>query len=375
MKAIFQFCIFALSLSMTSSVLAGSAAVETSRAGNMYISGGQIKITSPVAADLLAAGGSVGVDREVGADAAIAGGSVDVRAPVRQDLRVAGGAVSIGGDVGGELVAAGGSVRVEQASAIARSAWLAGSDVALSGNVGRDVKIYANRITLSGEVGGDASLYGQEITLLPGARIHGNLSYASPNPLKQDKGAQVLGTITREPIPEGWDGKDAGRRALYWFHPFFILSMLVLGVLLFLVFPNAVRGVQRTIRQYPARSLLIGLALLFTIPPLAILFMVTVVGIPIGFFLLALYPFSLLLGYLAAAFFIGDRVAAATRRPEPLDWKWQALFLALALIALSVATAIPFLGGLVLIAAVVIGLGGWAVWIYNRYRSARASQS
>lgn len=347
--------------------------LQTSEAGNTYISGSDLVIATPVAADLFAAGGRVSVEREVGADAAVAGGSVTIRAPVRQDLRAAGGHVDIEGNTDGELVAAGGNVRVGEAATVAGSAWLAGGDVTVAGKIGKGVRIYAGNIAISGEIDGDAHLYGQQIKLLPGAVIRGGLFYASPNELIRDPSAQVLGTLTREPTPPEWSREHGARRAMSWFHPFFVLSMLAAGMLLYGIFPAAALGPQRAIRQYPLRSLLLGLALVFTIPPVAILFMVTVIGLPIGFALLLLYPLSLMLGYLATAFLIGRQVATAAKQPEPASLKRYALFLLLALIVLSIAAAIPFLGGIVIIAAVVLGLGGWAVWLQTTYHGGRAA--
>lgn len=364
--------LLAACLSLPAAALA-QPQMQTSEAGNTYISGSDLTITTPVAADLFAAGGRVSVEREVGADAAVAGGSVTVRGPVHEDLRVAGGRVDVEGNTDGDLVAAGGNVRVSEAARVAGSAWLAGGDVTLAGRVEKSARIYAGTITVSGDIGGDAHLYGQQIRLMPGAKIHGNLVYASPNELVRDPAAQVLGAVTREPTPPGWSKAEGGRRAMSWFHPFFVLSMLLAGVLLYAVFPNAALGPQHAIRQYPLRSLLLGLALLFTIPPVAILFMVTVIGIPIGFALLLLYPLSLMLGYLATAFLIGGEVATVAKQAEPVSVKKVALFLALALIVLSIAAAIPFVGGLVVMAAVVLGLGGWAIWIRTAVNSGRAT--
>lgn len=351
------------------SVAAGGAAAqartmeETSAAGNIYLAGGDLRILNPVAADLIAAGGRISVEREVGADAALAGGAVDVRAPVSQDLRVAGGTVNIQRNIGSDLAAAGGTVTIEGPARIAGSAWLAGGEVNVAGKVDKGAKIYGSRITVSGQIVGDTRLIGEEIVLTPSARIDGNLFYASPNALPDDQRAQVSGAVTRLETPAGWHGGRAGGTGLSWFHPLFLISMLICGMLLYLLFPNAVTGTGRVIGQHPVRSLLTGLALLFTVPPVAILFMITVVGLPIGFVLLLLYPLILLLGYLATAFFLGRQIAVAMKKySEPLSLKKQALFLALSLLALSIALAVPFLGGFVLILAVVVGLGAWGVW-------------
>jgi cytoskeletal protein CcmA (bactofilin family) len=345
---------------------------ETTDSGNVYISGAQVAVTVPVHGDLFAAGGRVSVEREVDADAAVAGGSVDVRGRVGQDLRVAGGSAMIDGDVGGELMAVGGTVRVADSSSVTGSAWLAGSDVALSGKIGRGVKIIGNKIAVSGEIDGDTRLYGQDIKLLPGARINGNLSYASPNPLSQDAAAQVSGTVTREGTPERWNNVNEGGRVSIWFHPVFVLSMIATGMLLCLLVPDAVRGVQHTVGRYPVRCLLTGLALLFAVPPAVIFLMITLIGIPLGLILLALYPVMLLFGYLGAAFFIAARAADAMRQPQPLRLGRQALFLTLALVILNLLVLIPFLGGFLMFVLLLAGIGGWAVWIYMQYRARHA---
>lgn len=357
MSSIFRISIFCLSLSSS----AISASLQTSEAGNVYVGGDEVHVTTPVVADLLAAGGHISVEREVGADAAVAGGSITIRAPVGQDLRVAGGNVDIEGNTGGELVAAGGKITVRNAATIAGSAWVAGSNVTIAGKVGKGARIYANHVTISGEINGDTHLSGRQITLIPGTKINGNLFYASQNALPQDPSIQVQGTITREPTPLAWNKRHDERGLLSWFHPVFILSMLMAGSLLYALFPNAANRAQQAIRDYPGRSLLLGLALLFTIPPAAILCIVTVIGIPIGFSLLLLYPLSLMLSYLVTAFFIGGKIAAVAKQPEPVTWKQRTLFLGLALIGLSLAATIPILGGLMVIVALIAGLGGWAV--------------
>jgi hypothetical protein len=145
--------------------------------------------------------------------------------------------------------------------------------------------------------------------------------------------------------------------------------MLACGSLLFILFPNAVSGTQQTMQQTPLRSLLVGIALLCTVPPVAVLFMVTIIGIPVGFTLLMLYPMLLLLGYLGAAFFVSRTTAGAIHQDKRSGRGWQIVFLAMGLALMTLAGKIPFLGGLLVFLAVVTGVGGWAQWLYRRYRA------
>lgn len=345
-------------------------------AGNVYLSGDEIRITEPVGADLFAAGRRIRIERPIGADGALAGATVDVKSDVGQDLRVAGGTVNIDAAIGGDLMATGGTVRLAKTSAVTGSALIAGGTVIIDGKLAHGAKIYARDISVSGQIAGNTRLYAQEVALAPGARIEGDLIYASANPLSADQLAQVTGKVVRESAPEGW--KTASNESApsgAWFSPVFFLSMLVCGSLLYILFPNAVAGARQSIKHYPLRSLLIGLALLFTLPPVAILFMITVVGLPIGLGLLALYPLLLLMGYLATAFFIGREAANAMHQPSEFTLGRQIAFLAGALLILAIAGMIPVLGGLLVFLALVIGIGGWALWLHQRYRGKSSTDS
>ena len=353
----------------TLAIAAPQVSSTTTDAGNIYISGSDIRITEPVQGDLFAAGRRVDVEQAVDADGAIAGDTIDIKADIGEDLRSAARSINLDGSIGGDLLAAGATIKVAKSSTVSGPAFMAGGEVIIDGRLMKGAKVYARKIVISGEIDGNARLYGQEIILAKGAKIDGDLIYASENPLPPEQSAQVTGKVVREKTPESW--KPASRkptRAAIWFHPAFFLSMLACGSLLYLIFPNAVNGARMTIRRLPVRSLLIGLALLFTVPPVALLFMITLIGIPIGLGLAALYPVLLLLGYLGTAFFVGREVANALHQPEHFSIGRQIAFLAAALLILGVAAMIPVLGALLIFLALVIGIGGWAVWLYQRYR-------
>jgi cytoskeletal protein CcmA (bactofilin family) len=348
-------CLLA-ALSLATGAGAATIHTETGESGNTFMGGADLRIETPVAADLMAAGGRVSVEREVGADAALAGGTVDVRAPVKQDLRVAGGTVDVEANVDGDLAAAGGSVTLDNKATVRGETWLAGGTVAVDGRLAKGAKIYANDFTLNGEIDGNTRLFAQQIHFAPGARINGNLVYASAQPLTSEQAARVTGSVTREAMPERPRRDQVAARAA-WLAPVYIASMLLAGMLLNLLAPQVVAGSREVLRTHPARSILIGLAILFTLPPLAIATMATVIGIPVGLALFALYPLLLLAGYLIAAFFVGYRAADVMKLAAPAGWGGQVLRLGMALVLLGVVAWIPFLGPLVLMLVLTAGIG------------------
>lgn len=361
-------CLFlALPLAAAAASSAPRAAART-EAGNDYYAGADVTLDAPVQGDLFAAGGRVRLRQPVGADAAVFGGSVDIASTVGQDLRVAGGEVTIGNSVDGELAAAGGDVRVADGVTVAGSALLAGGDVVVDGKLAHGARVYAGEFTLNGEIDGDATVYAGEIRLGPNARIDGNLYYTSKEPLPEEQLAKVSGRVIRERTPEKWAASTARSVSTTWFHPVFFFSMLVSGFVLWLLFPRAFAGVGATVAEAPLLTLGAGIALVFALPPVAILLMATVIGIPAGLALFLLYPLVLLLGYLGAAFTIGRKLADIAAQPAPLNRTRQALFLAAALLLLAIVRVLPFIGWLLVFLATLAGIGGWLMWAVRRHR-------
>lgn len=343
---------------------ADGIAASRSGSGNTYLTGGEVRINQPVRADLYAAGGTVVIAESVAEDATLAGGRIGVMAAVGQDLRVTGGKISIDARVGGDLLAAGGNISVSPASQVGGDVILAGGEVGFAGQAMRDIKLTGGKLVLAGEVKGNARLYGQDIRLAPGARILGDLTYASRNPLSDQELALVAGNVTREEDAPGHSNVAVSG----WMHPLFFISMLACGSILFLVFPNAVKGAEQIIRHTPLKSLALGLVMLFALPPMAILFMITVIGIPIGFGLMLAYPVLLLLGYLCAAVFVGHAIAHALKQSGKTGTTWQVVFLASALLLFSLAASIPVLGGMLVFLVALMGTGALVQWLYRRYR-------
>lgn len=363
-----QFLLGLVVFCMPLAAMADGSAASHSGSGNTYLTGSEVRINQAVPADLYAAGGAVVVAEPVAEDATLTGGRVDVMAAVGQDLRVAGGKVAVDAKIGGDLLATGGNVSVSPASRVGGDVMLAGGEVRFAGQAMRDVKLAGGKLVLAGEVKGNARLYGRDIRLAPGARIGGDLVYASSNPLSDQELALVAGHVTREADAPG-RSRNAGSG---WMHPLFFISMLACGAILFLVFPNAVKGTEQAMWHTPLKSLALGLALLFTLPPVAILFMITVIGIPIGFGLMLAYPLLLLLGYLCAALFVGHSVAHALNQSGKTGTGWQVVFLASALLLFSLAASIPVLGGMLVFLATLIGMGAMVQWLYRRYRGRAA---
>jgi cytoskeletal protein CcmA (bactofilin family) len=347
-------------------VALGCIALQAEAAENLYLAGPDVKLEQFAEADLVAAAGRLTLEGGVQGDAVLAAGSVDVRGPVGDDLRAAGGIITLGSTVLGETLVAGASVHIAPAADLVGRAWLAGNEVSIDGKLRGEVKAYGRSITIAGEVHGPVILSGERIEVLSAARIHGDVTYSSTQDIVIQPGARIGGKVVREPgvfqmpLPKMQiPGLSAAR-------PLLLFGLLAAGLLLYAVFPRYTVNAARTLGRTPLKSLGLGAAMFFSAPPIILLLVITIVGIPLALVVAALYTVALFAGYLMAAFFIGEQALQLAGRAQP-GKAWHMAALAAALAALWLLRQIPYVGGMLVLAALLFGLGALTLQAFAQY--------
>ena len=370
------------------SLASASASASTSTSSrNVYLAGGQVRTATAVEGDLFAAGGRVIVDQPVKGDAALAGGSVDVRAAVGDDLRVAAGSVIIESTVGGELLASAGSITLTSTARVASAASLFAGSVTIDGRIDGPLKVYAQKIVLNGEVIGDAHLAGEQIELGPTAKIGGALSYASADGLKQASGAFIGGATTREERradrhgdrsdradrDHHWEMQGSGPGWVGWVFGF--VALLAFAAVFVLVFPVFAARAPDTLKASPWLALAVGFAALVAMPMLAVLLFITLLGIPLGMAVMALYPALLMTGYVVGVLFIARLAQTALGKGAPDSFAVTIGYFALALLLVFLVSMIPFIGALASAVVMLLGLGGVALELHRRRQAGSSPPS
>jgi hypothetical protein len=348
----------------------GAWAVEEDGAPvNVYMTGAEVRIDRAVEGDLTAAAGRIHVDQPIGGDAMLGAGSIDVQAPVTEDLRAAGGIVTVASRVGGTVLIAAGRIILTSAAETHGETWLAAGIVSLDGRARSGVKIYAREVSLQGEMFGPLDISSDSIQIKSGARIYGDVTYSGANEITIDPLAQVAGKVTRT------GGNRAGREpaanipGLKPLRPLLIAALLAAGILLHALFPRFTASAVTTLRAAPAKSLGLGTALFFSVPPVAVLLVITIIGIPLALALALAYVVALLGGYLVMAFFVAAKLGDALHRHALIGWRRYAFF-AGALLLLALATSIPYIGVVVVVAATAGGLGAMVLQRFSRHVTA-----
>jgi hypothetical protein len=122
--------------------------------------------------------------------------------------------------------------------------------------------------------------------------------------------------------------------------------------------PGALRAAERAVRDHLGATIGWGVAIAIGVPLLAVLALVTLVGIPFGVALLMAAIPVLLIAYATAAWIVGRRVLRSRSSS-----RWAALFAGWGI--LRVLALIPFVGALVGLVATVVGLGALTVALWH----------
>ncbi len=321
-------------------VIAAGETVE----GNLYVSGGTVRVEGTVTGDLVAAGGQVEVSGEVKSDLLATGGTIDVSGKVDGDARLIGGRVKVSGSIGEDLALGAGQATVTS-----------------SARVGQDLVFGAGQMTLDGGVAG--SVLGTTPNYTKDGTVGGteNVTIA-----EQDTTAEP--TVTSQLL-------DGLRR---W------IGILAVAALALWLIPRILRGTADSVRRRPLPSLgfgvlaIIGLVVLF-VAALIVAVLPTVVFGLLGLgdlVALALFGALTLLVIVGFVFFVivtflapaavGLALGGLALGDEPPSRRWWGLVLGLLVVV--VLTSLPVVGGWLDVLVMLLGLGAVVRLAWSRRR-------
>ena len=230
--------------------------------------------------------------------------------------------------------------------------------VTIAGHATGDVVSVAGPVRVTGRLDGDLIAVSDRAFLGPTARVDGDLRYGDESPVLA-RGASVGGKISNEDWADAANGWGWVSWLAWWLAV--SVSTLIVGALLVFLAPGALYAAERAVRERLGVTVLWGVAIAIGIPLLAVLALVTLVGIPFGIALLLAAVPVLVVAYTTSAWVLGRRVLR-NRSTSP----WAALLVGWGI--LRVLALIPIAGALVGLAATVVGLGALAVALWRARR-------
>lgn len=315
--------------------------------------GGRSVDLSAKAPDAVAAGETVTLHGEVTDNFVGAGRLVTLKGPVGGDAILFGETLTVDADVAGDVYAMGETLVIPADTTVGGNLYFGGAKLSLEGTVSGDLLGGGADIDVSGTVGGDLKVDAADLHIGPEASIGGNVDYESPDKADINPSATVTGDVdwSKKVVEHDDDGGDGFVVAMVSTIWWMLGSLIIAGVLL-LLFPRAVTRPAEVLEEDGATSLGVGFAVLLGVPVLAVFLALFIIPIPLSLLAIAVWVPSLFLAQFIAAYAVGGRVLEQSGNPAtPLG------AMAVGVVILQVLGAIPWIGGLVTLAATVLGLG------------------
>ena len=224
----------------------------------------------------------------------------------------------------------------------------------IDGTVAETLVVFNGRTEISGTVAEDVIVFNGAVVLRSGAQVLGDV--VSRQTPEIEEGATVGGSV--DDLETRWDFWEVTfvGRFVWWIA--YTMSTLVLGLVLLLLAPGLDPASIRALRDRLGGTIGFGLLLFVLLPVGAVLLFLTLVGIPLGLFLLLALALLYSIGYVVGGLALGRLVV---KPPVSRYVAFLAGWGALRLLAL-----VPFLGGLTWLVGTVVGLG--TLWVTARAR-------
>jgi cytoskeletal protein CcmA (bactofilin family) len=265
--------------------------------------------------------------------------AADSASAATDHMVITGGAVVPAGQTAGDVVVVDGTVTI-------------------AGHATGDVVSVSGPIRVTGRVDGDLIAVSDRAFLAPTARVGGDLHYGDERPVLA-RGARVSGRISNEDWADAANGWGWVSALAWWLAV--SVSTLIVGAVLVWLAPAALYAAERVVRERLGATIGWGVAIAIGVPLLALLALVTLVGIPFGIALLLAALPVLLVAYTTSAWILGRRLVR-NRSASP----WAALLAGWGI--LRVLALVPVAGALIGLAATVVGLGALAVALWRARR-------
>lgn len=327
---------------------------------SLVISGSSVVVDGIVKGDVYCAGKSIVISGVVEGDVLCAGQNIHIDGVVKGNVRSVGQKISITGSVDRNINALAQSFTIDPNASVGGEVMYAGQTITIDGATNALLG-GAQYTEINGHVAGDAIIYGQELSLGNAARIDGSLTYTSQKDASISQSATVSGAISHI-LPKESNQKN---KPLF-FQPIknptpwpanaltSVFFYTVLGLLTALLFSKKTLRVQQIIREKGVYAGIIGLVAIMGAPLVALILVVTIIGIFAIPFVVLAYILATMFGRIVVGQTLGQSILEGFHVKAKDNVYYQTLA---GVPILWFMCKAPFVGGLISVVSILLGLG------------------
>jgi hypothetical protein len=347
---------------------AGASVDVTGSASSVRAAGALVNVTITSTGDTEVAGAQINVTGSTGGKLNAAGGVVDASGAVTGDANIGGAVVKVDLQAAANLHVGGASVTIAPTNTVGGKLEAYGANLVIAGHVNGPVKAGGAVVTFDAQTDGSVEIAGSKVVIGPNARIAGDLLVRSLNPPELQPGNVVSGTVTQEQ-PQTWWAVAPWQGVLI-FGAALAAGTILTGLVAMLFGGSVFTTATEHVRHRPLSSFLFGILTWVLVPFIAFVLMFTVIGLSVGFAILFLMPFLIIFGHAVAA--TGIASALLVRRPGPIGVPGAILMLIIGSVVLVALGLIPWVGWIIVLIALVLGVGAFTRTVGGRLRRSAA---
>ncbi|MDD2496693.1 MAG: polymer-forming cytoskeletal protein [Desulfitobacteriaceae bacterium] len=314
--------------------------------------------------DCLIMSGNIDTGGTTGGDRLLLGREVNLAGVTGQDARLAGVVLNVPGVVKGNVSAIGQRINIDRDAYLNGNLHCTGAYVDIKGHIEGNVQVLGGTVVISGDIGGDVVVEGARVGLNPGARIRGSLNYYSPHELVVPQGVEITGE-TKRYKPHFFTRIAEIIQYGYWGISFFVIkrilgfvSLLFVGLFMLKCFPVFSGAAAGHIAGGIKQATLWGILLLILAPLLSLIFIVSVIGAPLGIIFLTGLALLILISKVTVSLWLGQSLTRGWDEHRTVPFIMGAVII-------SLLTAFPVIGPVFWLVTAAMGIGG----IFFAYRS------
>ncbi len=322
-----------------------------------------VNVSGTITGDLIAFARQVNIQGAVLGNVIGFGQRVDVEGSVGGDIFGFGQSLQTDGPVGRSFWGFGQNLTVGRGARLEHDATLFGQNANVYGDIGRDLTTFGAFLDVGGGIGRNVRFRGERLTVHAPTKVGGDLNAR----VRSEKNVQIDPDVI---IAGRKDVElDEPRPSKYLTLSFYMIQLIriggafIIGLLLFWLFPSVGKASLSS-----GRALLtsggIGFLAAVATPVAALIMLITLVGIPIALVVLLFWLLGLYLAKIIIARCIGDSIFRAKGNGV---WS-MAIALLIGLVIVIIAVNLPYIGGVLNVLVVLIGLGSLVISLYQIWK-------
>lgn len=328
---------------------------------DLIFAGKEIRIEGTVVGDLIAAANLIQVVGEVQGDVLGFAETIEITGRVGGNVRTGSRRLEVEGTVARNVTSAGETLRFSRAATLGGSVMAAARETIFDAAVPRDIIVAGRTTEIHARIGGSALVAGEELRVGPDGAIGGSATYYGPEEPDVDPQAELASPIDYERLEEDEHDHPVASWATGFFY--FWTAAFLFGAAVMLLLPETSEViVTKHVPDY-GKSFVHGVLSAVILTAFGFLVTLTLVGAPLGLTTLVLLGIGLYVAQVFVAAYIGREVLGT-----PTSASEGIVRLALGLLLIQLAKAVPILGFVVLVVVALWGLGAISAYVQDKLR-------